>query len=82
MLFHPAIYTLDEVDSIVDQAKASLAEGKSVVQWTSLGSSAQMAWDIHPQKVLAEALLYYQMVDPGKYGRPMKSGRISHEETY
>jgi hypothetical protein len=82
MMFHPSIYTRDEVDSIVDQAKASLASGQTVVQWTSLGSSAQMSWAVHPQKVLAEALLYYQMVDPTKYGLPMKAGRIIYEETF
>jgi hypothetical protein len=41
-------FTNDELQELLDAAKASLLGGKSVVTWTSLGSSATMQWDMRP----------------------------------
>jgi hypothetical protein len=78
MLFNQNVFTRDEVETILQAAKDSLMAGKSVVQWTSLGSSAQLQWDISPMTVIKEATLYLQTVDPDTYGVPVKTGRITH----
>lgn len=78
MLFDPAIWTVDEVQEILDNAKAALKQGQSVVSWTSLGSSAQMTWNIHPLVVIREATQYFKKVDPDTYGGTIKTGQILH----
>lgn len=76
MIFNPQIFTAEEVQEILDGAKASLKAGQSITSWTSLGSSATMTWAIHPLVVIKEATLYFQMTDPDTYGRPVKTARI------
>lgn len=80
MLFDPKIWTTDEVLEILDVAKASLKEGKSVVSWTSLGSSATMQWDLSPVRMIQECTAYLKTVDPATYGRIVKVGRIIHND--
>lgn len=80
MLFHPAIYTIDEVQELCDAAKASLLAGQVVTSWTSLGTSATMTLSIHPLVVLRECTLYLQTVDPDTYGRPVKVGNLTHDD--
>lgn len=41
-------FTVDELNTLLDAAKTSLLAGKSVVSWSSLGTSATMQWDIRP----------------------------------
>jgi len=78
MLFNVNVWTMEEVLELLDAAKLALKQGKSVVSWTSLGSSATMQWDIHPMVVIKEATLFLQKTDPDTYGNPMKTGRILH----
>lgn len=78
MVFNVNIWTVDEIQQILQAAKDSLLAGKSVVSWTSLGTSATLQWDIHPLTIIRECTIYLQKVDPATYGRAVKTGRILH----
>ena len=80
MLFNINLFTEDELLTILQSAKNSLLEGKSIVQWTSLGSSAQLQWDIQPMILIQECTKTLQRINPGKYGRYIKTGRVQHLE--
>lgn len=80
MLFNNNLFTEDDLLSILKAAKDSLIAGKSIVSWTSLGSSATLQWDIHPLTLIKECTLSLQKLDPTKYGRPVKTGIILHTD--
>lgn len=78
MLFNPNIFTTEEVLEYLEAAKLSLKEGKSVVSFSSVGTSATMQWDISPLRMIEECTRYLQKVDPDTYGPRLKTGRILH----
>jgi hypothetical protein len=72
MLFHPLIDNATEVLAIRKAAKEALAQGLTVMSWSSEGSSATMIREVSVQTLLNETKLFLQIYDPDTYGRPCK----------
>ena len=83
MLFNPLLWSREQVEAAVDAAKEAVMANQKVVSFSSLGTSAQFQQTYSPEKVLDEALLYFQMQFPDEFPtnnpyRGKKSGRIIH----
>jgi len=78
MIFNAAIWTVEEVQELLDKAKADLLAGKSITSWSSLGTSATMTTVISPLRMIEECTKFLQQADPDTYGRRIKTGMQIH----
>jgi len=78
MIFNVNVWTIEEVQELLDKAKADLLDGKSITSWNSLGTSATMTTVLSPIRMIEECTKFLQAVDPATYGSRMKTGQILH----
>ena len=70
-LFDPAIDDIDTVLAIRAKALQLMLEGKTVMNWSGEGTSAEKQFTMPITKVLEETRYYLKQKDPATYGYPI-----------
>jgi hypothetical protein len=76
--FDADIWEADEVQEAVDLAKATILEGKTVIEFTSLSTTARFQTPVSPQEILDAARRYWKVIDRDTGLRIRKGSKTAH----
>lgn len=72
-------FNLQEVLAIQEKAKQLILEGKTIMNYSDSGTNVGKQFTMPVREVLEECAHSLRKLDPKKYGRPSRSGRMNYQ---